>query len=78
MEQHARTKLLKKNLDAIAANEVGDAKAFDCDDNELVVLWRNGRRQLARAPKEALARELIALIVELKAEAANRSCAARA
>src|SRR6186713_201741 len=78
VEQHARTKLLKKNLDAIAANEVGDAKAFDCDDNELVVLWRNGRRQLARAPKEALARELIALIVELKAEAANRSCAARA
>jgi phosphopantothenoylcysteine decarboxylase/phosphopantothenate--cysteine ligase len=78
VEQHARTKLLKKNLDAIAANEVGDDKAFDCADNELVVLWRNGRRQLARAPKEALARELIALIVELKAEAANRSCAASA
>jgi phosphopantothenoylcysteine decarboxylase/phosphopantothenate--cysteine ligase len=78
VEQHARTKLLKKNLDAIAANEVGEDKAFDCADNELVVLWRNGRRQLARAPKEALARELIALIVELKAEAATRSCAARA
>jgi phosphopantothenoylcysteine decarboxylase/phosphopantothenate--cysteine ligase len=78
VEQHARTKLLKKNLDAIAANEVGDDKAFDCADNELVVLWRNGRKQLARAPKEALAKELIALIVELKAEAANRSCAARA
>jgi phosphopantothenoylcysteine decarboxylase/phosphopantothenate--cysteine ligase len=78
VEQHARTKLLKKNLDAIAANEVGDDKAFDCADNELVVLWRNGRKQLARAPKEALAKELIALIVELQAEAANRSCAARA
>ena len=78
VEQHARTKLLKKNLDAIAANEVGDDKAFDCADNELVVLWRNGRRQLQRAPKAALARELIALIIELRAEAASRSCAARA
>ena len=78
VEQHARTKLLKKNLDAIAANEVGDDKAFDCADNELVVLWRNGRRQLTRAPKEQLARELIALIIELRAEAAARSCAVRA
>jgi phosphopantothenoylcysteine decarboxylase / phosphopantothenate---cysteine ligase len=78
VEQYARTKLLKKNLDAIAANEVGDDKAFDCADNELVVLWRNGRRQLTRAPKEALARELIALVVELKAEAGNRSRALHA
>lgn len=79
VEQYARTKLLKKNLDAIAANEVGDDKAFDCADNELVVLWRNGgRRQLHRAPKEALARELVALIVELQAEAGSRGCAASA
>jgi phosphopantothenoylcysteine decarboxylase/phosphopantothenate--cysteine ligase len=78
VEHYARAKLLKKNLDAIAANEVGEDKAFDCADNELVVLWRNGRRQLARAPKEQLARELIALIIELRAEAAARSCAVRA
>jgi phosphopantothenoylcysteine decarboxylase / phosphopantothenate---cysteine ligase len=79
VEQHARAKLLRKNLDVIAANEVGDDKAFDCADNELVVLWRNGRKQLARAPKGPLARELIALIAELQAEAAaNRSCVASA
>jgi phosphopantothenoylcysteine decarboxylase/phosphopantothenate--cysteine ligase len=35
VEQHARAKLLAKNLDMIAANEVGHAKAFDCDHNAL-------------------------------------------
>ncbi|MGQ0836925.1 MAG: bifunctional phosphopantothenoylcysteine decarboxylase/phosphopantothenate--cysteine ligase CoaBC [Gammaproteobacteria bacterium] len=62
IEQHARTKLMKKNLDMIAANEVGAEKGFDCEDNELLVLWRTGTRQLQRAPKTTLARELVALI----------------
>ncbi len=42
VEQNARTKLLKKNLDMIAANEVGDAKAFECEDNHLIVLCAHG------------------------------------
>ena len=49
VEQNARTKLLKKNLDMIAANEVGHDKAFDCEDNQLIVLGRNARHELARA-----------------------------
>jgi phosphopantothenoylcysteine decarboxylase/phosphopantothenate--cysteine ligase len=64
VEQHARAKLLKKNLDMIAANEVGHDKAFDCEDNQLVVLWRYGRQELGKASKLALARELIALIAQ--------------
>ncbi len=64
VEQHARAKLLKKNLDMIAANEVGHDKAFDCEDNQLVVLWRNGRKELGKASKLALARELIELIAK--------------
>ena len=71
VEQNARTKMLKKNLDMIAANEVGHDKAFDCPDNELVVLWRNGRRQLNRAAKSTLARQLVSLIVEAAAERAS-------
>ena len=62
VEQHARAKLLKKNLDMIAANEVGHDKAFDCEDNQLVVLWRNGREDLGSASKLTLARRLISLI----------------
>jgi phosphopantothenoylcysteine decarboxylase / phosphopantothenate---cysteine ligase len=64
VEQNARIKLLKKNLDMIAANEVGHDKAFDCEDNHLIVLLRNGRHDLGSAPKVQLARRLIALIAE--------------
>jgi phosphopantothenoylcysteine decarboxylase/phosphopantothenate--cysteine ligase len=64
VEQNARLKLIKKNLDMIAANEVGHDKAFDCEDNQLIVLWRNKRHELGKASKLALARELVALIAE--------------
>src|SRR5689334_1393320 len=68
VEQYARQKLLKKNLDMIAANEVGHDKVFEKDDNALLVLWRDGRRELPHAPKVALARDLVALIAERFAE----------
>lgn len=63
VEQHALEKLQRKNLDMIAANEVGSSKAFDCEDNALLVLWRGGgRAELKRAPKRELATALVALI----------------
>jgi phosphopantothenoylcysteine decarboxylase/phosphopantothenate--cysteine ligase len=63
VEQHALEKLERKNLDMIAANEVGTAKAFDCEDNALLVLWRGGgRAELPRAPKRELATALVELI----------------
>ena len=68
VEQYARQKLLRKNLDMIAANEVGHDKVFEKDDNALLVLWRDGRRELPHAPKVALARDLVALIAERYAE----------
>jgi phosphopantothenoylcysteine decarboxylase / phosphopantothenate---cysteine ligase len=68
VEQYARQKLLRKNLDMIAANEVGHDKVFEKDDNALLVLWRDGRRELPHAPKVALARDLVALIAELYGE----------
>jgi len=64
VEQNARTKLMKKNLDMIAANEVGHDKAFDCEDNQLIVLGRNARHELPRASKLTLARGLVALIAQ--------------
>jgi phosphopantothenoylcysteine decarboxylase / phosphopantothenate---cysteine ligase len=73
VEQNARTKLLKKNLDMIAANEVGADKAFDTEDNELVVLTRSARHELPRAGKLALARGLIALIASEFAARADRA-----
>jgi phosphopantothenoylcysteine decarboxylase/phosphopantothenate--cysteine ligase len=64
VEQNARSKLLKKNLDLIAANEVGHDKAFDSEDNQLIVLTRSGRHELGRAGKLTLARGLVALIAQ--------------
>src|SRR5262249_60515705 len=64
VEQNARTKLMKKTLDMIAANELGHDKAFDCDDNQLIVLTRNARHELPRAGKLTLARGLVTLIAQ--------------
>jgi phosphopantothenoylcysteine decarboxylase/phosphopantothenate--cysteine ligase len=64
VEQHAREKLVRKKLDLIAANQVGEGLAFDCDDNALMVLWAGGSRQLERASKSEIARQLVALIAE--------------
>jgi phosphopantothenoylcysteine decarboxylase / phosphopantothenate---cysteine ligase len=62
VEQHALQKLMKKNLDLIAANEVGDDKVFDKDDNALLVLWRGGRQSIGPGSKTAIAGELVALV----------------
>ena len=69
VEHNARAKLLRKNLDMIAANEVSHTKGFDCEDNHLIVLWREARRDLGAGPKIALARELVQLIATSYAEA---------
>jgi len=64
VERNALAKLEGKRLDMIAANQVGDNLAFDCEDNALTVYWPGGRRELARAPKRRLADELVGVIAE--------------
>jgi phosphopantothenoylcysteine decarboxylase/phosphopantothenate--cysteine ligase len=65
VESYARDKLERKGLDMIAANEVGDDRGFDCDDNALLVLWPSeGRVSLPSASKTQLAAQLVKLIAE--------------
>jgi phosphopantothenoylcysteine decarboxylase/phosphopantothenate--cysteine ligase len=64
LARHARAKLRDKRLDLVAANRVGPGLGFERDDNALTVFWADGERELARQPKRALARELVALIAE--------------
>ncbi len=71
VERNALAKLEGKRLDMIAANQVGDGLAFDCEDNALTVYWPGGRRELDRAPKRRLADELVAVIAERLAAAAT-------
>jgi phosphopantothenoylcysteine decarboxylase/phosphopantothenate--cysteine ligase len=65
LEKYALGKLKKKNLDMIAANQVGDGNSgFETDFNQLEVFWPQGRQSLERASKTEIAKQLIDLIVE--------------
>jgi len=64
VERNALAKLEGKRLDMIAANQVGDGLAFDCDDNALTVYWPDGKRELPRAGKAQLAAQLVGVIAE--------------
>ena len=69
VENHARQKLERKNLDLIAANEVGDCKVFEKDDNAIVLLWQGGgRHELGAGPKTQLARDLARFVADRYAE----------
>lgn len=64
VEEHALSKLARKNLDLIAANEVGDAKVFEADDNALTLFWPNGGKlPLGAGAKTELAVKLVDFIV---------------
>ena len=65
LEEYARSKLEKKGLDMIIANQVGARLGFDEDQNGVVILWsgeggqKGGREELPRMPKRELARHII-------------------
>jgi len=62
--RHAREKLLAKNVDAIAANDVSGDTGFGTEDNALTIVDRAGTRHLGRSSKTELARLLIDYISE--------------
>ncbi len=62
LEHYATDKLNRKKLDMIIANLVGENLCFDADDNEVIVLWHEGRKSLPRLSKPELARRLIEII----------------
>jgi phosphopantothenoylcysteine decarboxylase/phosphopantothenate--cysteine ligase len=63
VEAHAQAKLKRKNLDLIAANEVGDCKVFEQEDNALTLFWPDGGKlELGAAPKTVLAAKLMDFI----------------
>lgn len=64
IERNARTKLMKKGLDLVAANDVSGGRGFDVDDNALMVLWPGGGTTLPLQSKDQLARRLMAIIAE--------------
>lgn len=64
LAQFAAEKRLRKGLDLIAANEVGDGRAFGTPDNALLLIDEHGQIQLPKAPKAILARALLEYVGE--------------
>ena len=65
LEKYALSKLKQKNLDMIAANQVGDSNSgFEVDFNQLEVFWPGGRQSIEQASKTEIAKQLIDLIIE--------------
>jgi len=62
LEQHATDKLNRKKLNMIVANLVGEKLCFDADDNEVIVLWQDGRQALPKLSKQELARQLVDIV----------------
>ncbi|HJP05163.1 MAG: bifunctional phosphopantothenoylcysteine decarboxylase/phosphopantothenate--cysteine ligase CoaBC [Chromatiales bacterium] len=75
LEEHAQSKLERKQLDMIIANLVGENICFDADDNEAVVLWSGGREALPRLSKSELARRLVDVIAGRYRHAKSASAA---
>lgn len=69
--QYARDKLVRKNLDLIAANQVGEGMGFEVSDNALVLYAADGEViDLGHADKSVLAGRLLDVVGE---RLANRS-----
>lgn len=62
--EHAREKLVRKNLDMLAANHVDEHIGIGADDNAVELFWPGGSEALPRAAKSELARVLVARIAE--------------
>jgi phosphopantothenoylcysteine decarboxylase/phosphopantothenate--cysteine ligase len=62
---HAKKKLKEKNLDIIIANEVGDDKGFDKDDNAIAIISKKGAIKKIKGKKNILCKEIVGYITEI-------------
>lgn len=62
--EYAKSKLQRKNLDMICANDVSGGQVFGQEQNSLHLFWKNGEKKLPLADKNKLAENLVHEIVE--------------
>ncbi|BAN97906.1 phosphopantothenoylcysteine decarboxylase/phosphopantothenate/cysteine ligase [Plautia stali symbiont] len=64
VEEYARQKRVRKNLDLICANDVAQAgQGFNSDTNALHLFWQEGEKVLPLSDKTLLGQQLIDEIV---------------
>ena len=64
LREHALGKLERKKLNMIVANQVGEGKGFDTDQNAVSVFWADGEKSFELTDKTGLAHDLLKLIAE--------------
>ncbi|MBN3574705.1 bifunctional phosphopantothenoylcysteine decarboxylase/phosphopantothenate--cysteine ligase CoaBC [Vibrio neptunius] len=63
VEHYARTKLTKKNLDMICANDVSvEGQGFNSNDNAINLYWKDGEQSLTLASKQQIAKQILTII----------------
>ncbi|VUX54931.1 fused 4'-phosphopantothenoylcysteine decarboxylase; phosphopantothenoylcysteine synthetase, FMN-binding [uncultured Woeseiaceae bacterium] len=62
LREYATSKLEKKNLDMIIANQVDENRGIDSDDNTVDVFWATGEQSFPMMAKKGLAVALMQLI----------------
>jgi phosphopantothenoylcysteine decarboxylase/phosphopantothenate--cysteine ligase len=71
--ERAREKLDRKGADAIVLNDVSRSEiGFESDENEVVIVERDGEHQVALASKDEVAAAILDRVEALRAEAASR------
>ncbi|MGJ7096572.1 bifunctional phosphopantothenoylcysteine decarboxylase/phosphopantothenate--cysteine ligase CoaBC [Vibrio hannami] len=66
VEQYARGKLQKKNLDLICANDVSvEGQGFNSNNNAIHLYWKDGEKSLPLNSKDSLATDILIKILEL-------------
>ncbi|WP_406812278.1 bifunctional phosphopantothenoylcysteine decarboxylase/phosphopantothenate--cysteine ligase CoaBC [Histophilus somni] len=63
VEQYAKDKLQRKNLDMICANDVSGGQVFNSEQNALQLFWQNGQERLTLKHKSDLAKQLVDKII---------------
>jgi phosphopantothenoylcysteine decarboxylase/phosphopantothenate--cysteine ligase len=72
LREHALSKLQRKKLSMIAANDVSDSTiGFNSEQNALTVFWSKGEKKLEVADKQLLARQLMHLVAQRYIEESN-------
>lgn len=67
VEQYAREKMQRKQLDMIIANDVSQSGiGFGSEDNAVTVFWRDGVTEYRKMSKTQLARQLVEKLAELE------------
>jgi len=62
VREYALGKLERKKLDMIVANQVGEGRGFDNDENAVDVFWNGGEQSFSTAEKTELARDILKLV----------------